>query len=80
MTVYPIEAELNDVDPSVPVYVDMGGGIGHQCAQLVEEFPELKGRVILQELPHTISQAMTTPGVENMGHDLHDPQPVKGTA
>ncbi|GAW24152.1 hypothetical protein ANO14919_137330 [Xylariales sp. No.14919] len=37
------------------------------------------GRVILQDLPHSISNALPTPGVENMAHDFFEPQPVKAS-
>ncbi|KAL2043501.1 hypothetical protein N7G274_003808 [Stereocaulon virgatum] len=55
----------------------MGGGVGHQCAQFKARFPHVPGRVILQDLPHSIDKALPTPGVENMVHDFFEPQPVK---
>ena len=78
LSVYPVEAETKDWDPAAPVYVNMGGGIGHQCAQFKEHFPHVPGRVILQDLPHSINNALQTPGVENMVHNFFEPQPVKG--
>lgn len=79
LSVYPVEEETTDWhDPTRPLYVNMGGGIGHQCAQFKERYPHLPGRVILQDLPHSIAKALPTPGVENMAHDFFEPQPVKG--
>lgn len=78
LSVYPVKEETKDWDPEAPVYVNMGGGIGHQCAQFKERFPDLPGRVILQDLRHSIDEALPTPGVENMVHNFFDPQPVKG--
>ncbi|PQE03140.1 O-methyl transferase B protein [Rutstroemia sp. NJR-2017a BBW] len=56
----------------------MGGSIGHQCANLKAKYPSLPGRVILQDLPHTIATALPTTGVENIAHDIFEPQPIKG--
>ncbi|PQE26443.1 O-methyl transferase B protein [Rutstroemia sp. NJR-2017a BBW] len=78
LSVYPVEAETAGWKPEDPVFVDMGGSIGHQCAKLKAKYPNLPGRVILQDLPHTIAVALQTPGVENMSHDLFGPQSVKG--
>ena len=63
---------------SKALYVNIGGGIGHQCKQFKEKYPHLAGKVILQDLPHSIEQALPTPGVENMEHDFFQPQPIKG--
>ena len=79
LSVYPIEHETKGWNPEAPVFVDIGGGIGHQCAELREKYPKLPGKVILQELPHAIEQALPTPGVENTTHDFFTPQPVQGT-
>lgn len=79
LTVYPVEQETHGWDDaSRPIYVNIGGGIGHQCAQFKEQYPNLPGRVILQDLPHSIAKAMPTPGVENMAHNFFEPQPIKG--
>lgn len=78
LSVYPVEAEMKDWDPAAPVYVDIGGGVGHQCAQMKDRFPHTPGRVILQDLPHSIEKALDTPGVEKMAYNFFEPQPVKG--
>ena len=79
LSVYPIEEETKDWDPTGLVYVNIGGGIGHQCADFKKHFPHVPGRVILQDLPHSIDKAMATPGVENMVHNFFEPQPLKGS-
>lgn len=79
LSVYPVEAEAAGKPADQPLYVDIGGGIGHQCKQFKEKFPNLPGRVVLQDLPHSIARAFPTPGVENMAHDFFTPQPVLGT-
>jgi hypothetical protein len=78
LSVYPVVEETRSWDPERPVFVNVGGGVGHQCAQFKEKFPDVPGRVILQDMPHSIAQALPTPGVENMVHDFFQPQPVKG--
>lgn len=81
LDVFPFEQELfsNLSSPSTPVFVDLGGGIGHQCAALVSKFPQLRGRVILQDIAPVLQNALPTEGVEVMPHDFWTPQPVKGT-
>ncbi|KAF7956538.1 hypothetical protein EAE96_003874 [Botrytis aclada] len=78
LSVYPVEEETKNWDPSLPVFVNMGGGVGHQCAQFKAKYPDIPGRVILQDLPHSIENALPTQGVENMVHNFFDPQPIKG--
>ncbi|KAG8624779.1 hypothetical protein KVT40_007846 [Elsinoe batatas] len=70
--------------PESPVFVDVGGGIGHQCAALIDAFPDLnlKGRVVLQDLPPTIAIAEAqgmlgdATGVKGEAHDFFTPQPA----
>lgn len=81
LSVYPVAQEVegwDSKDNSRAIYVNIGGGIGHQCKQFKEKYPDLPGRVILQDLPHSIAKALPTPGVENMEHDFFQPQPIKG--
>jgi hypothetical protein len=80
LSVYPVEEEAkirSDV-PDAPLYVNIGGSIGHQCAQFKEKYPDLPGRVVLQDLDHSVQNALQTPGVENMVHNFFDPQPLEG--
>ena len=75
---YPIETASQGWDPMEPVSVDVGGNIGVYCAMLKNRFPDVPGRTILQDLPSTLAHALPTPGVESLGHDFFEPQPVKG--
>jgi hypothetical protein len=60
--------------------VDIGGGAGHDLLGFKERHPELKGRLVLEELPYMIDRVVgKLDGVELVGHDFYDPQPVKGT-
>ncbi|RYP66868.1 hypothetical protein DL769_005900 [Monosporascus sp. CRB-8-3] len=78
LSVYPVKEEANGWSVDQPLYVNIGGNIGHQCAEFKEKYPDIPGRVILQDLPHSIAAALPTPGVENMVHNFFEPQPVKG--
>jgi hypothetical protein len=78
LTVYPVEEATKGWDPQKPVYINIGGGIGHQCVQFKDKYPNIPGHVILQDLPHSIEKALPTPGVENMVHNFFEPQPIKG--
>ncbi|GAW14649.1 hypothetical protein ANO14919_040520 [Xylariales sp. No.14919] len=76
---FPIPREARSWDPNMPVWVDIGGNVGHYCRLFKERFPEVPGRVILQDIPLTIEKALRTPGVENMSHDFFEEQPIKGS-
>lgn len=79
LSVYPLGEEIQEWQPSdTPVFVDVGGGIGHQCAEVIAQYPELSGRIALQDLANCIDEALPTPGVDKIVHDIYDPQPIKG--
>jgi len=78
LDVYPVKDETSSWDPQKPVLVDIGGGIGHQCAALQAQYPDLKGDIVLQDLPQTLAHAMALPNVKVVEHDFFQPQPVKG--
>ncbi|KAJ0415149.1 S-adenosyl-L-methionine-dependent methyltransferase [Aspergillus carlsbadensis] len=76
---YPVEAKLRVDKPSDVVLIDIGGNTGGDVTTFKKRFPDLPGRVILQDLPSVIEGAQTSPaGVEAMGHDFFTPQPIKG--
>lgn len=68
-----------DVEP--PFFVDIGGGHGHQCTQLLSKYPHLAGRVVLQDLPEAIDRltesSKTPAGVEALAQDFFTPQPQR---
>lgn len=78
LSVYPVETEVVGWPPDRPLYVNVGGGVGHQCAQFKEKYPSLGGQIILQDLPQSVAEALPTPGVENMAHNMFETQPVIG--
>lgn len=75
---YDLSKHCDGSGPDDVIFVDVAGGIGHQCALLKAKLPQLKGRVILEDLPVVMPQAIPTPGVEHMGIDMWQGQPVKG--
>lgn len=60
------------------VFVDIGGGIGHQCALLKSKIPDLTGEVVLQDSKPVIERALPTPGVDKMPFDFFEEQPIHG--
>lgn len=77
---YPFENQTQNWNPNPEevLFVDVGGNVGHYCALFKSTFPNIPGRVLLEDLPTTLAHALPTSGVERLGHDLFQPQPIKG--
>ncbi|KAF7946517.1 hypothetical protein EAE96_009514 [Botrytis aclada] len=73
MSLYPIESETKELDPKAPLLVDIGGNIGHNCVHFKTMFPNIPGRIILQDLPENIEAALSTPGVEPVVYNFFEP-------
>ncbi|MCJ1233940.1 hypothetical protein MMC14_001898 [Varicellaria rhodocarpa] len=72
---YPSEAD----DPVQQVLlVDVGGGRGQIIDNVRKKRPELRGRMIVQDLPREIEGREPCEGVECMAHDFFTPQPIMG--
>ncbi|KAL9032318.1 MAG: hypothetical protein Q9214_008018 [Letrouitia sp. 1 TL-2023] len=56
--------------------VDIGGGRGQILKALNKARPDLKGQMIVQDVPSEISGRDNLPGVQLMGYDFFTPQPV----
>lgn len=78
LDVFPFEELCHDLKPDTPLFVDIGGGIGHQSRMLKTKLPHIPGRIIVQDLPPVIAQAPVTEGIELIGHDFMMEQPIKG--
>lgn len=79
LDVVDFESLIKGADSETPVFVDVGGGVGSQCAILKAKYPNLTGRVILQDLMAVIEHhALPTEGVENTVFDFWGEQPIKG--
>jgi hypothetical protein len=70
-----VEKESNQ---DTVLFVDVGSGHGHQSVELRKRFPELVGRVIVQDTPHVIGAVQPSHGIEPQAYDFFTPQPVKG--
>ncbi|KAI1197676.1 S-adenosyl-L-methionine-dependent methyltransferase [Nemania serpens] len=71
------------VNESTPIFVDVGGALGHQCIALRQKYPGLVGRIILQDREEIIQQVKVQPipgfeGIETQSYDFFTPQPIKG--
>ena len=62
-----------------PFFVDVGGGHGHQCIQLLEKYPSLRGRLVLQDLPQAVEKLPAIDGVRVMAQDFFEKQSIRGT-
>jgi hypothetical protein len=56
--------------------VDVGGGCGHQAKPLKDTFPNLPGKLVVQDLPQMEGKGI--PGIEFQAHDFFLEQPIKG--
>ncbi|OJI99513.1 hypothetical protein ASPVEDRAFT_125078 [Aspergillus versicolor CBS 583.65] len=76
---FPVLEQLGDF-PSAEktLMVDIGGGFGQQSKALRAKFPELPGKVIVQDIPQTLAAAQPAEGVELVEHNFFKPQPIHG--
>ncbi|KAF2149275.1 O-methyltransferase [Myriangium duriaei CBS 260.36] len=78
LDVYPWQCAAKEVEPERVFFVDVGGGTGHQCIALRKMLPDLSNRIINQDLPPSLAQAGSPPGVEMMVQDFFEPQKIQG--
>ncbi|PVH95258.1 S-adenosyl-L-methionine-dependent methyltransferase [Periconia macrospinosa] len=65
-------------DKNIILFVDIGSALGHQSIALRQRFPDLPGRVIIQDTPQVISAVQPSHDIEPQVYDFFTPQPVKG--
>lgn len=74
---YPVEDKLNSEDFET-LLVDVGGGLGHDLVALKKKFPNVSGKLIVQDLPVVVDAIEDFPnGIEAMKHNFFDLQPVR---
>ncbi|KAJ5735535.1 O-methyltransferase B [Penicillium malachiteum] len=78
LDVFPVLEKATDLTPERALFVDIGGGIGQQAIAFKEKYPQLEGRVIVQDITLATADAIQHPGVEAMAYDFFSPQPIKG--
>ena len=72
-------AGQSEQDNDKVLFVDIGGGRGEALRKFRRNHPELRGRVIIEDLPKVIEGQEVEEGVEAIAHDFFTPQPVTGT-
>jgi hypothetical protein len=75
---YPFKQEVGSTTDETVLFVDIGSALGHQSIELRERFPELPGRVVIQDREHVISTVKPPHGIEPMVYDFNTPQPIEG--
>ncbi|CAN9391058.1 unnamed protein product [Alternaria alternata] len=58
--------------------VDVGGGFGQHSVAFKKKFPELPGRIVVQDVPSTLAHAPKVDGIEFQAHDFFTQQPIRG--
>lgn len=78
---YPFGEELGklDIKEDEIAIVDVAGGQGHIMTDVRERYPNLKGRIIVQDLPAVLDTVPGGPpkGIEFMPYNMFTPQPVR---
>ncbi|KAK7949410.1 uncharacterized protein PG986_010296 [Apiospora aurea] len=78
LDVFDVKTELGrDAGPTDIMFVDVGGGNGSQCPGLTKVWPDMPGKMILQDKPQVLEKALRVDGMEMMGHDFLTEQPVR---
>lgn len=78
---FPLEQELVtgfSGEGNAVMFVDIGGGYGHEIQEVKKRYPDLPGRMILQDLPDTINQITAAPNTEAMAYNFFTPQLIRG--
>jgi len=77
---YPLQQVCRNRKRDQPLFVDDGGGLGHQAIRLAELFSNLQGRIVVQDVQGDLMATLKHEKVEFMQHDFFEPQPIKGTS
>jgi len=78
LNVYPLQQACQNRKREQPLFVDDGGGLGHQAIRLAERFPKIDGRIVVQDMQGDLMAKLKHEKVEFMQHDFFQPQPIKG--
>ena len=80
---YPVRERLGNASDDEVLDVDIGGGAGHDLLGFRARYPDLKGKLVLQEMPYMVEKIKREGAcegvVELMDHDFYGEQPVKGS-
>lgn len=77
---YPVEQKVGDFTATSDsaLLVDIGGGFGQHSIAFKQKFPQLPGRIVVQDIPSTLDHAPKVDGIEFQAYDFFTPQPIKG--
>jgi hypothetical protein len=81
LDVFPAGSHLEGIaakEDSV-LLVDVGGNKGHDLMLLKERYPNICGRLILEDLPEPANNAVPSEGIEIVPYGFFTPQPVRGS-
>ncbi|RMZ67964.1 O-methyl transferase B [Pyrenophora seminiperda CCB06] len=82
LDVFPLEKMLKNSSTGNEhrtLFVDVGGGYGHQCKEVLRRMPWLQERIVLQDTHRAaIDSAKEIKDLKVVYHDFNNPQPVKG--
>lgn len=83
LDVFPFEKTIgqNTTDETV-LFVDIGGATGSQSRLVRDRFPDVKGKVIMQDQQHVVDAWPTDqrPDIEAQAYNFFTPQPIKGNS
>lgn len=77
LDVFLVAQRTANLRPGQPLFVDVGGGFGHQSVAFRERYPTLSGRVVVQEIPPTLAMASKQDKAERTEYDFWTPQTIK---
>lgn len=79
---FPVKEQLldgYDASKGDVLLVDVAGGRGHDIQAFREKFPDVPGRLVVEDLPHVIDDIRNLDAsIEKVKFNLFDPQPIKG--
>lgn len=76
---FPVEEKLSVRQGSDSLLVDIGGNQGRDITEFNKRFPDLRGKLVLEDLPAVVcSGSNLPPNVQVQGYNFFDEQPVKG--
>ncbi|KAL1968076.1 hypothetical protein VTN77DRAFT_2206 [Rasamsonia byssochlamydoides] len=81
LDIYPFERVLADAQPEETVVVDVGGGYGHLLREIRRQHPQIRGKMVLEDLPETVKGAVvgSADNVDIQPYDFFaQEQPVRG--
>jgi hypothetical protein len=82
-SIYDFEGELGPLIGSEDdvALVDVGGSGGHVLEDVKQHLTNLKGRLILEELPETLQSVKVPDGIEAVPYNfIKNVQPIKGNS